>query len=121
MVPEQYWRELANRICCFCNLSLSKSNIFHMGFKGASILLQSLSIKMKRNCLGFHTTSAVFADPLYRIKIFFQATLFFDAQNNEKQTCANMISLQIQYCTSLFQNENLLGMQEAWLSKVCEV
>ena len=65
-----------------------------MGFKGALILLQSLSIEIK-NCLGFHTTSAVFANPLYRIQIFFQATLFFDDRNHEKQTCANMFSIQI--------------------------
>ena len=48
IVLEQYWRKLSNRICCFCNLSLAKSNIFHMSFKGASILLQHLSIKINK-------------------------------------------------------------------------
>ena len=66
-----------------------------MSFKGASILLQHLSIKIKKDRLGSEATSAVFATPLHQIDIFFQAALFFDAPNHEKQTCANTFSLQI--------------------------
>ena len=49
----------------------------------------------QKKCLGSEATSAVFATPLYQIEIFFQAKLFFDAPNHEKQTCANTFSLQI--------------------------
>ena len=66
-----------------------------MNFKGTSVLLQHLAIKIKKNCLGLEATSAVSATPLYQIEIFFQAKLFFDAPNHEKQTCANTFSLQI--------------------------
>ena len=54
-----------------------------------------LDQNQKKNCLGSEATSAVFATPLYQIEMFFQAALFFDAPNHEKQTCANISSLQI--------------------------
>ena len=90
-----FLRKLPNGLCWFCNPSLSKSNIFHVTFKGASSILQPLSIKIKKNNLGLKPTSTVFATPLYQIQIIFQVTLVSNAQNHEKQTCAKPFSLRI--------------------------
>ena len=45
-VLEQYWRKLPNRICCFCSLSLSKSNLFPHGLHGR---IDSFAIPLYQN------------------------------------------------------------------------
>ena len=54
----------------------------------------SLLSKSKQNNLGLKPTSTVFATPLQEIQICSQATLFSNAQDHEKQSCAKPFSLQ---------------------------